>query len=71
MKTVKYTNKNGELVIKQYDNSKEKEYNKKYYDQHKTDLLEKVECVCGCKIAKNALKTHLLTKKHLSRLENK
>jgi|TARA_R110000868_G_scaffold60915_4_gene185503 hypothetical protein len=42
--TKKYTKKNGEEVVKQYNQST---YNKTYYEKNKEKLAEKVVCGCG------------------------
>ena len=46
IKTTKYTKKNGEEVIKQYNQQK---YNKNFYEKHKDKLTQKFSCECGGK----------------------
>jgi hypothetical protein len=52
------------------DNKKEmsKVYNKRYYDNHKEKWLkhslEKIDCVCGVKVARGNLSKHIKTEKH-------
>jgi hypothetical protein len=40
----KYTKKNGEEVIKQYNQNK---YNQTFYNKHKEELVKKHNCECG------------------------
>ena len=43
-------------------NTKDKDNN--YYEQNKTDLQQRVKCVCGCESSKENLKKHMRSNKH-------
>ena len=59
---------------KKYIRTYDKDYNKTYYESNKEYLLnkqkEKITCECGCEVTKCKLNRHLLTKKHITALEN-
>ena len=79
-----YCIENKEKIDKYVENNKErtaerrklygKTYNKNYYESNKERLLnnykEKITCECGCEVTKCKLNRHLLTKKHITALEN-
>jgi hypothetical protein len=56
-----YKKKNGELVEKQYNQSK---YNENYYKKHATELNEKIKCECGYFYTQTNKSHHTKTKLH-------
>lgn len=47
------------------------EYQKKWYEENKNKILEKIICECGCEVVKGQLFRHQRTKKHLKLIEDK
>ena len=59
--TKKYIKKNGEEVIKQYDQTK---YNKNFYAKHKDELCEKHVCECGKEYTHGNISHHIKSQYH-------
>lgn len=56
-----YTNKDGEVITKQYN---QKEYNRAFYLKHKDEINEKIICECGGKYTSRSKIKHSKTKLH-------
>ena len=59
--TKKYTKKNGEEVIKQYDQTK---YNKNFYAKHKEEINKKDICECGKEYTHGNISHHIKSQYH-------
>ena len=62
MVSKRYIKKNGEEVIKQYDQTK---YNKNFYAKHKDELCEKHVCECGKIYTHGNVSHHIKSQYHL------
>ena len=60
--TKKYIKKNGDEVIKKYDQNK---YNKNFYAKHKDELCEKHVCECGKEYTHGNISHHIKSQYHL------
>ena len=58
----KYIKKNGEEVIKKYDQTK---YNQNFYAKHKNELCEKHTCECGKEYTHGNISHHIKSQYHL------
>jgi hypothetical protein len=58
----RYIKKNGEEVVKQYDQTK---YNKNFYEKHKDELCEKRLCECGKEYTHGNISHHIKSQYHL------
>jgi hypothetical protein len=59
--TKTYKKKNGDVVVKQYNQTK---YNNLYYLNHKEQLCEKIRCECGVEYTKLGKCNHMKSKVH-------
>jgi len=55
--------KNGDIVIKEYDQRK---YNSAWYQKHKTELTASITCECGGKYMLPSQSRHSKTSKHIN-----
>ena len=58
-------------TIKIYVYSQDVDYYKKYYEENKEKILNKISCECGLKYQKCNKKRHFESKKHINNLNLK
>jgi len=60
-----------QALPKEHHLKRRREYQKKNYHKWKDRMLEKIECECGCVVARSSKSEHTRSKKHIMMLNFK